>query len=1062
MSQKLDLQIKGIDTASNQLSGTPEGSFTVAKNVSITKGVAECRRGFDRLSGSFSATDDRADVLTEYQDKLIVHRSNDDKLLYYDSGSWTEYSGTYSHPDSDYARMKFLQTSGNLLFTSSTGIKTLDAFDGTVYNAGMPKGLDGEGSVTGSSGFLSNNAQVAYRVLWGTRDANNNLFLGSPSQRILVANAIQEVSSITCDTFANTETAKEVSTVTCDTKANTLAAGYIDVNSSANSNQYRFWMDTTGVTTAPSDGGRTLVQVDISGDTTANDVASTLQGVIDAQTDLSATVLTDTVTITNRDPGECTDISKTGLTNSWAVAVTTQGVEPGYIDINSANDTNQYRFWFDTTGTTPDILSVDGRTLVKVDISGDTTASDVATALEASIEAQTGFSSTVSTDTITVTNDDAGTTTDISSNGLGNAWDVSVTTSASTRDVSLTFTIPNGIDTSDFYQIYRSKETSSATDEPNDELQLVYEGNPTSGEISAQSVTLTDSTPVSLMGAFLYSNESQEGIAESNDEPPFAQDLAEFKGFTFYANIKRKHYLNIKLLSVGGSNGIAVDDTITINGDVYTAKASENAASAQFQVYTTGSASQNIADTARSLVKVINQYSSNTEIAAYYESGYNDLPGQILLRTIELGYTSFAVSVNVSTAWDVGTGTSDNEEYINGFSYSKNQQPEHVPLSHLEFVGSKNYPIRRCIALRDSLFFLKDDGIFKLTGSAGQWSVEELDGSTKILAPESAVVLNNQIYCFTDQGVVGVSDVGVKVFSEPIKDQIFELIGTNLTNLKTSSFGIGYETDRKYYLFCPATSSETTPSRAFVLDTFTNKWTEHIKSVKHGIVKSSDDKLYLANTNDKYIINERKSYTFRDFIDEEIDGFSIVSSSGTSVVLNTVSGLSIGDLLFEDSSTYSPIEAIDASSNTVTVRDTKSWSTGATTIYQGISCELEWTNIHCDNPGIEKSFNNVSVLFKNSGFSNATLSFYTDVSGGFSDVSITGSYGGGAWGLFPWGGLPWGGVIRPAPKRVTIPRNKKRGTLLSTKFSHRVGYGTFEIQGLSLQFHYISERLAND
>jgi hypothetical protein len=148
--------------------------------------------------------------------------------------------------------------------------------------------------------------------------------------------------------------------------------------------------------------------------------------------------------------------------------------------------------------------------------------------------------------------------------------------------------------------------------------------------------------------------------------------------------------------------------------------------------------------------------------------------------------------------------------------------------------------------------------------------------------------------------------------------------------------------------------------------------------------------------------------------------------------------------------------------STVTVRADNTWSTGSVMIYKGIDCELEWTGIHCDNPGVEKHFQDVSVLFKKSSFSSASMSFYTDVSGGYQDVAISGTYGGGGWGLFPWGQVPWGGVVRPVPKRVTVPRNKKRGTLLSIKFNHRVGYGVFEIQGLSLNFDYISERLAGD
>ena len=172
----------------NQLSQAPVGALTIAENVVIDKdGVAEPRRGFNRLASAPASDAARFDRLTSYQDKIIGHRSDDNSMQYYNSG-WTQYSGTYEHPDSDYARMQFMQAKGNLYFTTSTGVKVLDIYSGPVYSTGMPRGLDGVGSTTGASGFMNNNTQVAYRIVWGSRDTNNNLYLGTPSQRIIVAN----------------------------------------------------------------------------------------------------------------------------------------------------------------------------------------------------------------------------------------------------------------------------------------------------------------------------------------------------------------------------------------------------------------------------------------------------------------------------------------------------------------------------------------------------------------------------------------------------------------------------------------------------------------------------------------------------------------------------------------------------------------------------------------------------------------------------------------------------------------------------------------------------------
>lgn len=820
MSEKLILKNVGLFTNSNQLSEVPDGALSKAKNIVIDKeGVAEPCRGFARLTFPQASSLVRNDRGFSYQDKIIARCSHDDSMAYHVTGvGWTAYTGTYLHPDSSYARMQAAQVNGNFYFTTSVGVKMLDVYTGPIYSTGMPRGLDGVGVTTGASGMMATNTQVAYRVLFGSRDVSNNLYLGTPSQRIIVAN-----------------------------------------------------------------------------------------------------------------------------------------------------------------------------------------------------------------------------------------------TSGGTRDVSLTFTIPSGITVNDFFQVYRSKESATSSTEPNDELQLVYEKNPTAGEITAKAVTFTDSTPVSLMGASLYTNASQDGIAESNDEPPFAKDICLFKGYTFFLNVKTKHKLSIKLLAVAGS-GLAINDTITINSMVFTAKAAENIALAEFKVFTAGSASQNISDTAQSLVKVINQYATNTTIYAYYLSGYQDLPGQILLVKRTLDDVSFAVTRSNTVAFDIGTGTSSNDSYANGLMWSKKQAPEHVPTAHLDFVGSKNFEARRILALRDSLFILKDDGVFRLTGSGGSWTIEPLDTSTKIIAPDSACVVNNQIFALCDQGVVTISDVGVQIISIPIEDQINTVISEDYTKLKTLSFGMSYETDRKYYLWTIATVSDNYPTQAFVYNTITKAWQIRVKDAKFGFVNRTDDKIYLCNPSDKYFLQERKSLTLRDYVDEEIDGISVVSSSTTSVVLNTAVGLTVGDLLYSSSTVYSMITAIDVGAATITVRDVLTWPPGAITVLKGIESELEYSVQHFDNPGVMKHFQEAALLFRQAAFVNGDLAFFTDLSGGYSTTTVNGTYGADAWGLGLWGDGPWGGIYRPKPIRVFIPRDKSRGSLLSVKLRIRNAYAKWSLNGVRLDYDWVSER----
>lgn len=182
--QALNLQVAGLYTNPNQFSEVPPGALTKADNCVIDKGgVIESRRGFKKYGDTLANSTNSLHI---YRERLIVsHGTN----LAYDSdglGTFVDYSGTYS-PPSGYL-IQSLQQNGNFYFTTDSGLKKIQSLSGTPGNAGIPKALDGEGSTTGASGFLANNFTVAYRIVWGIKDDNNNLLLGAPSGRLVVAN----------------------------------------------------------------------------------------------------------------------------------------------------------------------------------------------------------------------------------------------------------------------------------------------------------------------------------------------------------------------------------------------------------------------------------------------------------------------------------------------------------------------------------------------------------------------------------------------------------------------------------------------------------------------------------------------------------------------------------------------------------------------------------------------------------------------------------------------------------------------------------------------------------
>src|ERR1017187_6483747 len=183
-----------------------------------------------------------------------------------------------------------------------------------------------------------------------------------------------------------------------------------------------------------------------------------------------------------------------------------------------------------------------------------------------------------------------------------------------------------------------------------------------------------------------------------------------YKGNLLYANTVTRQQAVINMIAVP-ANG----DTITIGGVVYTARAPEPAASGYFKAFTGGTVGQNIDDTARSLVRVINGYSANTFYWAIYTSGYTSLPGQITLQERGIGGAAFPIISSNGAAYSPqipvsgATYSSTNNVNKHYLYVSKVQIPEAVPLANYIPIGTSDKAIIRVLALRSSIFVFKED-----------------------------------------------------------------------------------------------------------------------------------------------------------------------------------------------------------------------------------------------------------------------------------------------------------------------------------------------------------------
>jgi len=630
---------------------------------------------------------------------------------------------------------------------------------------------------------------------------------------------------------------------------------------------------------------------------------------------------------------------------------------------------------------------------------------------------------------------------------------------------TLTWYIPPSLPLGYFYQLYRTKQTAdiaSIAQDPGDEEYLVVQKPLTSTDISNRYITYTDVTPDVLLGQTLYTNPSQQTIAGANYAPPLAKDITFYQGNMLYANTTTQQMAIINMIAPG-TNG----DTITIGGVVYTGASTENASTGHYKIFTAGTTAQNIDSTARSLVHVINLYSANTYYWAIYTSGYTSLPGQITLQERGIGGIAFTITSSDGTTYSpqipaTGTSYSSSNNVNPHYVYvSKVQIPEAVPLANYIPVGTSDKAIIRILALRASIFVFKEDGVYRILGTdITNFTVSLFDSTIILTAPDSAVLLNNQIWCETNQGTVAVSDSGSVIMSRPIERDLVTLASSLYPNFASASFGIRYESDRHYNLFTPTNTTDTYATQNWVNNFLTTTWNNWPVAATSGIVSlTPDDHLYLCYP-DGQVVRERKNFNIFDYADFEYP-VTVTSSTNLTVTLVSTANITAGDSIYQLDSLGNfvgqSIITNVVNSTQITVTDLILWVAGPATIYQAIAVNAVYTPIG-GNFAWVKHFQDFQVFFRDATFTNLQVGFASDFDIATEYTTLLPVTGSG-FGTVPFGEEPFGGVSTIAQvARTLTPRNKSRCHWLVPSIQHSEALSSFSLTGINFYYLYTSSR----
>jgi hypothetical protein len=612
MASQVTLRALGLNYSPNNLA-LPEGSLVVADDIIIRRdNVVESRRGYREYSQDFGIPEDRAKQLISYKDRILNHYND---ILQYDTGTvdsdgkaiFEDFDGSYMETE-DGLRIKSIEANKNLYFTTSKGIKkiaartaadfTTDA--GFIKDAGAVKAVNFYAEldiVQGQqTGFFGLDATIAYRVVWGYKDLNENLILGAPSDSIAVYNYLSNVCALDINAL-------------CEALDN-LTQGTATYKSVIHN-----------VTTNPVAGNFTGTFSDTFYTATSSTAETMRSNVVNIATNIDRfSLLADVNVATNTKPLQISNIElKTteGVVTFIADAdkvfrvndkIEIQGItDAGLIKLNNDN-TRKFYTLTDVSATqikfnhnidpapTPagpvsppalgpaQIYSYNYRNIINTpqqDISSEgseifsTSLVDLVIPVDADNEAYSTIYSNVYFIISQLKADAAISGSLYISSGLNDVYlqYLNITSGANVKlAINIPATIQNNTDY--FFQVYRTANTFAANEQslaalsPDVEMNLVYEAFPTPAERSALEIVIIDTYPEELRRANtpLYTNPATgEGILQANDVPPIAKDINVFKDVVFYANTKTRHRLTPFTL-LGTSNIVDGDKFMVSDG----------------------------------------------------------------------------------------------------------------------------------------------------------------------------------------------------------------------------------------------------------------------------------------------------------------------------------------------------------------------------------------------------------------------------------------------------------------------------------------------------------------
>lgn len=825
---------RGLYTSPSFLTNAPVGATALATNAVVdTPGEYTTRPGFERLARGLPG-DVPIQAWTVFQGRIIAHTGT--RLYREDPDApdgWTMYPGVYypPYPGQDtegndlFGKMRFFEAQQALYFTTLKGEYRLEQLEGRPVLSGVPQALTGTLALSsaGSPQALNQNFATAYRYVWGRRAANGRIMLGAPSGRISIVN--------------ESGGARDVEHVIPFPS---------DLDDSFFFQAYR--ADEVPSTTSAGDEMYLVHERSFS----------------DMSVNVKATGMTrnsGTVTVTTLAPHGLVADQAITLTNKFSDQDDAVAFPVGIYLVQTVLSPTTFRY----TSSGPDGAS------------------------SGSAVFQTANSYTFVDGTPDALKADAlYTNVNFNSQGIGASRYRPPLSNATVVFGDRSFY--GNVELVERVTLNLLGVGGAQGINPGQGLRFIF----SDGTVHVFTGSTSENFPMNFFKVYTTGTPAQN-VADTTQSlvRVINNRRADGRLYAFYASSAADLPGQIILETRSPGEGAVTIEGVN-GGNMWAPALTAT------QQLTAGNATRTTANVVTIFTPIVSTFGHGYSVGQTVEllpppnptDAINFPPGPKIITAVptvdsfqyqEVGTPPLSTVTNFGSMQFKSMQapvTTDDEAAPGGWLASDAGNPDSVPFTVPEIAGDRYKRLYRFLVLGNSLFMLKEDGLFRLTGSSPEtFNVDHVDSTVRFVAPDTAVVIGGRAYALTTQGLMSWTEATrPEPASVPVENIFRDLVEAERELVERHAFAVNDDASRRAYFFLPDASNTEEPgaSQVYVYHTLTDAWTKWEKRGATALIHPVDGKLYVAPPPAYFgaptaapPYKERRSGSDADYVDED-------------------------------------------------------------------------------------------------------------------------------------------------------------------------------------------------